>query len=147
MSNLLDEKVIIDKEFLDDVTTKNWQDIENIQSQINSLSNEDTKTAEFKRLLNNLLTSYYVFTGCVENLSVKFDQQPYEACPVITTIPDSKDDIEAEKEPITTITVNTEEVAPIEDILPEEDFEPFEYFVDFDEPVGEKLTDEDLYRI
>jgi hypothetical protein len=28
-----------------------------------------------------------------------------------------------------------------------EDFEPFEYFVDFDEPVGEKLTDEDLYQI
>lgn len=153
---MITEKIVVDTEFLNDIISKGWLDIENLQSQIASLSNDDAKTAELKKLLNNLLTSYYVFTGCVENLVSKdFSKVTTNNHNIIplevvidkqAEIPELDNKISVAHE--TTIEpIDIKMVSNIKDIatMPKDDFEPFEYFVDFDEPVGEKLTDEDLY--
>jgi hypothetical protein len=49
-------------------------------------------------------------------------------------------EIEITQEPLAT-TDNQKRSADVD----KADFEPFEYFVDFDEPCGEPLTDKDLY--
>jgi hypothetical protein len=62
------DKVTVDNDLLNDIITKTWHDIENIKSQIEMLDNTDAKTVEFKKLLNTLLTNYYIFVGCIENI-------------------------------------------------------------------------------
>ena len=139
MSIVLKDKLKIDKNFIDDLIAKSWQDSESIQNQIDSIEIDSAVAAKTVKLLKDLLTSYYVFTGCLENIENE-------------TI----DTIKAEPAPV---TVEAPKVIPKEpvkvsvskaDILPELDYEteaePFEYFVDFDEPTGEPLTDDDLYN-
>ena len=140
-------KIVIDKGYLNELINKNWQDIENLQRQINSLSDEDIKTVELKKLLNNLLTSYYVFTGCVENSLANFDNSVYSDIINQSTLnikSDAINEIETDAEDI--INPIDSNVNSYNNIASKDDFEPFEYFVDFDEPVGEKPTDEDIAK-
>jgi len=140
MGIVLKDKIKADKNFINDLITKSWQDSESIQNQIDSIEVDSAVAAKTVKLLKDLLTSYYVFTGCLENI----ENEP------IDTV------IKAEPAPVTgeAPKVIPEEpikvAAPKVDILPELDYEteaePFEYFVDFDEPTGEPLTDDDLYN-
>ena len=41
---------------------------------------------------------------------------------------------------------NIPEINILDEFESEATSEPFEYFVDFDEPIGEPLTDDDLYK-
>ena len=139
MSIVLKDKIKIDKNFIDDLIAKSWQDSESIQNQIDSIEVDSAVAAKTVKLLKDLLTSYYVFTGCLENIenetigTIKAEPAPatVEAPKVIP------------EEPVKV-------TAPKVDILPELEYEteaePFEYFVDFDEPTGEPLTDDDLYN-
>lgn len=138
MEYTLKDKIIVTKEFIEELAEKSWRDIEHIQSQLANLADtEDSK--KVRKLLNNLLTSYYVFVGGLENIdNIKYYQEP-----LIDTseepelmITDEPIIAEPEYEPI-------EIEAPLENEL--EVSEPFEYFVDFDDPIGEPLTDDDLY--
>ena len=137
------DKIIIDEGYLKELINKNWQDIENLQRQIDSLSDEDLKTTALKKFLNKLLTSYYVFTGCVENILADFDNNV------------SSDTINQNTLNISSSTIDTADIInPIDsninnysNTISEADFEPFEYFVDFDEPIGEKPTDEDILKL
>ena len=138
---MLIDKIIIDKTFLEDTINKSWHDIENLQSQIDSLSTEDIKTAELKKLLNNLLTSYYVFAGCAENMLTNFDNVSNVYTQDIIEDNEVVDEEVSEIEPSESLY----EEENIESLPENDDFEPFEYFVDFDDPVGEKITDADLY--
>ena len=61
----LKEKIQVNKEFLEALTAKGWQEVEYLQNQI---VNIDKENIEVIQLLNNLLTSYYIFIGGVENL-------------------------------------------------------------------------------
>lgn len=139
MGIVLKDKIKVDKNFINDLITKSWQDSESIQNQIDSIEVDSVVAAKTVKLLKDLLTSYYVFTGCLENIENE-----------------SIDIIKAEP---MAVTVEAPKVIPEEpvkvavpkvDILPELDYEteaePFEYFVDFDEPTGEPLTDDDLYN-
>ena len=138
MEYTLKDKITVTKEFIEELAEKSWHDIEHIQSQLANLADtEDSK--KVGKLLNNLLTSYYVFVGGLENM----DNISYEQEPLIDTseepelmITDEPVIAEPEYEPI-------EIEAPLENEL--EVSEPFEYFVDFDDPIGEPLTDDDLY--
>jgi len=137
MSIALKDKIKIDKNFIDDLIAKSWQDSESIQNQIDSIEVDSAVAAKTVKLLKDLLTSYYVFTGCLENIENEtIDTIKAEPAPVTVEAPKS-----IPEEPIKI-------VAPKVDILPELDYEaePFEYFVDFDEPTGEPLTDDDLYN-
>lgn len=146
MNIVLKDKIKVDKSFINDLITKSWQDSESIQSQIDSIEVDSDTAAKTVKLLKDLLTSYYVFTGCLENL----ENEP------INTIEPKPEVIVPEKltivpeEPIQQeMSANIMEV-PDTDILVEleddPESEPFEYFVDFDDPVGEPLTDDDLYN-
>lgn len=150
MDNRLVDKIVIDKGYLSELVAKTWHDIEGLQSQIASLNSEDSKTAEVKKLLNNLLTSYYVFTGCAENILTDFDSIIIDK-PVQSTASDemntSNNEIAIETDSDNFEVIAQNEYSELEVLPEDDDFEPFEYFVDFDEPVGEKITDEDLYNI
>ena len=139
MNIVLKDKVKIDNTYIKDLITKSWQDSESIQNQINSIEIDSTQAAKIVKLLKDLLTSYYVFTGCLENL--EFEHEP-ENSPGPEPI--------QQEEPVSISEVSTVEPVSVIDTLGEIDIEtvsePFEYFVDFDEPIGEPLTDDDLYN-
>ena len=135
MKYTLDEKITITKEFLDTLETQSWREIENLQAQIANIEVTNQNSAVIQ-LLKNLLTSYYVFVGGLENLNSETTSQAIDFSEIDATV---------EQEPEQINNIETTQPAGIEDYPTEQDFEPFEYFVDFDEPIGEPLSDEDLY--
>lgn len=142
MEYTLKDKIQITKEFLSDLEMKSWQEIENLQNQIANIETTP-ETVEVIKLLKNLLTSYYVFTGGLESLS---DVKTTYKIPETTV----KTEVEKEVIPIEpTIEIEATAEETFEPIFADEteqqDFEPFEYFVDFDEPEGDPISDEDLY--
>lgn len=149
MEYCLKDKIVVTKDFLNDLETKSWQEIEHLQNQIANIE-ANKESAPLLKLLNNLLTSYYVFTGGLENLGggsseVAFDNDEKDLTQATTaneTInePDDSDTVQAVEDTKFTTMLGTTAAKTA-------DFEPFEYFVDFDEPSGEALTDEDLYNL
>ena len=150
MNYELKDKIQITKEFLNDLEVKSWQEIEQLQAQIANieLSEDSTKVVQ---LLKNLLTSYYVFAGGLENLND--DIKVVKVASFTDKVCSDKELItaKAKEEPIT----NDSTLDEIDDFLDEPaktettddgSFKPFEYFVDFDEPTGEPLTDDDIYN-
>lgn len=137
MNIVLKDKIKIDNNFINDLIAKSWQESESIQNQINSIEVDSPQAAKVVKLLKDLLTGYYVFTGCLESL----DQEPIT---VIEPEPSSAE------EPISIPEEPTDEevsdIKAIEGLDNETISEPFEYFVDFDEPTGDPLTDDDLYN-
>jgi hypothetical protein len=153
----LKEKINATEDFLNELSAKGWQEIEYLQSQI---ANLDTGVVneKLRQLFKNLLTSYYVFTGEIENLLSEPTAIPTEEDSVLQTKQRTEAEIEVrvpEKVTAKTATLTTDSIADlaqdhifeIDNDTPQEqrDFEPFEYFVDFDEPSGEPISDEDLY--
>jgi hypothetical protein len=139
----LKNKVQVTKEFLSDLTTKGWQEIDHLQNQIANIEDENSYVIP---LLKNLLTSYYVFVGGLENL---------DDAPVNIKVAQFTDKVCADKELTTVATAepqvnlnNKEEPVELDSqaVTNPDLIEPFEYFVDFDEPTGEPLTDDDIYN-
>ena len=147
MEYTLKDKLTINKEFLADLETKGWQEIEHLQNQIANIETSQENT-QLIQLFKNLLTSYYIFVGGLENLGdnkqaiidkVCLDKEQTSA-PVEKAV--GNDDYRDEP----CEDDSFEQVfAEKQDSATEPDIEPFEYFVDFDEPIGEPLSDEDLY--
>ena len=143
MNYELKDKINITKELLSDLEMKSWQEIEYLQAQIANLA--DTVAGnKVRQLLKNLLTSYYVFAGGIENLTEQPINEPVEE---VTPV-ESELIIEPEIESEITISepVNYAEPVETEGYIDNEVSDPFEYFVDFDDPIGEPLTDKDLYN-
>lgn len=157
----LKDKIKVDKNFIDDLITKSWQDSESIQNQIDSIEVDSTIAAKTVKLLKDLLTSYYVFTGCLENI----ENEPIE---VVEPIKRADPKVIVTKKPAAILKEPVEVKMP-EYAIPADEInltapvtnfnsthndaiytdiasEPFEYFVDFEEPTGEPLTDDDLYN-
>jgi hypothetical protein len=135
MELILDDKLSATKEFVTELTEKGWQEIEHIQNQLANL--DDTAESQLvKKLLNSLLTSYYIFVGGLENFETTDIDTKLSSD--ISDLSDSSINIEkpdSSLTPIETVQVAETEIN-----------EPFEYFIDFDEPIGEPLTDKDLYN-
>jgi hypothetical protein len=150
MSYELKDKLAVTADFLSELEAKSWQEIENLQSQITNLA-EGSMNDGLRQLFKNLLMSYYIFAGGLTNL---IDGSKLVKTSNFTNKDEMSATINAEKE-INSAKDTLDELAEFEE-LPEEppkdeptendSFEPFEYFVDFDEPTGEPLTDEDLYN-
>lgn len=141
MEYTLKDKISITKDFLDDLTNKSWQEIEHLQNQIANIK-ASPENAEVIKLLKNLLTSYYVFAGGLENLT---DVETYEASEPAPERGSVEVDTEIETELPIENSANDSFNKDVS-MEPEEISEPFEYFVDFDEPIGAPLTDDDLYN-
>lgn len=140
MNIVLKDKIKVDKNFINDLITKSWEDSDCIQNQIDSIEIDSDAAATVVKLLKDLLTSYYILTGCLENL----ENKPIELVKPIRSIEPEvtvyEKPVVIPKEPIKVNEPNTALAVDTPKI------EPFEYFVDFDEPTGEPLTDEDLYN-
>lgn len=133
----LKEKIIVNKELLNDLENKGWQEIEILKNQIANMA-QIASNESLIMLLKNLLTSYYIFIGGLENIqelptSCAVEMQKSEAAPQQSI------DFDIDKNSVC-ISDDTGGAASAV-------FEPFEYFVDFDEPSGKPLSDEDLYSI
>jgi hypothetical protein len=145
MEYTLKDKLTITKDFLSDLEMKSWQEIENLQAQIANIE-ETEENLKVIQLLKNLLTSYYVFTGGLESLSDEKATTKVMNCPkqAETEIKVAKavkpevsyDDI-YEDDLFEPVAVEKQDAV--------DEIEPFEYFVDFDEPIGDPISDEDLY--
>ena len=139
MNYELKDKISATTELLNELEVKCWQEIDHLQAQITNLANGPVDE-KLRMLFKNLLTSYYVFTGGIETLLV-------EPEPIVQELPNT-----TVIEPILdTANGSTISELEIKDQIEDLDYEytdvsePFEYFVDFDEPVGDPLTDQDLY--
>lgn len=135
----LKEKIPVTSELLTELASKGWQEIEHLQAQLSNLDDNHS----VKQLLQNLITSYYVFIGGIENLqtgTTLITKAPIE--PEKKIIPEITDDFD-EPEPFDLASFYSKETVDTQ----ESDSEPFEYFVDFDEPVGEPISDEELYGV
>jgi hypothetical protein len=142
----LKDKIEVTEEFINDIISKNWQEAESIQQQITNIDTSTELGAEVVKLLKNMSTSYYVLIGCletlVENPNTKFElsEQSVDTPPTIEKEPELE---VATEYPNVTDELEVSHVTNLEANI---DFEPFEYFVDFDEPSGEPITDKDLYN-
>lgn len=138
----LKDKIQITKDFLESTTEKGWLEIEALQNQIENVEIASEEAETFVKLLHGLLTSYYVFVGGLENL-VEESITTYKSHQKKT------ETAEPTKVKNTLIKLQKCSIAQpastSEDKESSEAFEPFEYFVDFDEPSGKPLSDEDLY--
>ena len=139
------EKITATEDFLSELESKCWQEIEQLQAQIANLADGQTND-RLRQLLKNLLTSYYVFTGGIENLAVK----PINDT-VVSETDTAPEEVILNSEP--ELSINEPEAVVSEDSFSSleasdnyEIADPFEYFVDFDEPIGDPVTDEDLYN-
>jgi hypothetical protein len=143
MNYELKDKINVTNELLSELENKGWQEIEYLQSQIANLADGQTNS-KLAQLYKNLLTSYYVFVGGIEILAGEpINNSPADITtsePEIVKIEPTQNVEEVE---ITTIDEPTESDDYTSDTS--EVTEPFEYFVDFDDPIGEPLTDDDLY--
>ena len=144
MNYELKDKLSITNELLEELTKKGWQEIDYLQAQIDNLASGPAND-QLRQLLKSLLVSYYVFTGGIETLisePIDTKVEPIEKTTQESTfeiqVEDTSDIIDdVAKQDNITVVVN-EPAIDIDD--------SFEYFVDFDEPVGEPLTDDDLYN-
>lgn len=141
MANIvLKDKIKIDNNFINDLIAKSWQDSESIQNQIASIEIDSPQANKLVELLKNLLTSYYVFTGCLENIEREQINNITE--PAAAQI---EEPISILEEPTVENSTDNMDINILDEFDTETTSEPFEYFVEFDEPTGEPLTDDDLY--
>lgn len=142
MNYTLKEKITVTEDFINELISKSWQETETIQQQIANIDTSTRLGAEVAKLLKNTCTTYYVLIGCLEALLENPEVIDSEAVeqPVVQNNAESEaieDELAAEYTPYKG-TSNAQ-------IITTDNFEPFEYFVDFDEPSGEPLSDKDLY--
>jgi hypothetical protein len=142
MNYNLKDKLEVTEELLNDLITKSWQEAEALQQQAANIDTSTQLGVEVVRLLKNTCTNYYVLIGCLEALaenteihSTSVDAEPETVQD--TAVQELYDDQEKiEPGPGEVSVPGAENI---------NDFEPFEYFVDFDEPSGEPISDKDLY--
>lgn len=141
MEYSLKDKIVVSEEFLNELIAKNWQETEAIQQQIANIDTSTQLGAEVVRLLKNTCTNYYVLIGCLESLAEGDIPQREPAAQNEHTDRSVEPEIETPQEPL---AIAKDQELPAK--ADRADFEPFEYFVDFDEPCSERLTDKDLYK-
>lgn len=133
----LKDKIQVTNAFVKDLCDKSWQEVEHLQNQLVNLE-ESEEGKKVSKLIKNLLTGYYVFIGSLENIDNIDILEPETPIKIEPEQPEEIPIKEPELQDIDCL-----QVVPTID---NEVSEPFEYFVDFDEPVGEPLTDKDLYN-
>ena len=80
MDYKLKDKLTASKDFLTELVDKSWLEIEHLQAQIANIDNTEENT-KLIQLFKNLLTSYYVFIGGLENLnSEELKYEPLKIC-------------------------------------------------------------------
>lgn len=133
----LKDKIQVTEDFLNELITKYWQEAELIQQQINNIDISTALGAKVVKLLKNACTNCYVTIGCLEALAE--NRAEVEDVIEISSAATAEPELHYEQSLEPTAAVVEQ---PAKEII---DYEPFEYFVDFDEPSGDPLSDKDLY--
>ena len=141
MSYSLKDKIEITPDFVAELVAKSWQEVEHLQQQVANIDTESYLGMETTKLLKNLCTSYYVLIGCLENL---VENPP---AGIVAATAESPTEIPVKAEVTNNNAQRLDDIELADEVEAQQNtnFEPFEYFVDFDEPVGEPLSDEELY--
>lgn len=160
-------------EFITTFVSDCWTKIGDLRSQLDGIKEVFTNTEGIEPILSDLIDTYLVCVGRAETLlyADKIIEEPLEfdlhdtntteientvAAPVVTAEPAEQANIEPNMEiiskPAAKMTSNEVDFDSFEpdqffniDKPKNTKFEEFEYFTDFEEPVGDKLTDSDLY--
>jgi hypothetical protein len=144
MEYALKDKLSITKDFLKDLEEKSWLEIEHLQNQITNIE-DNAENKALIQLLKNLLTGYYIFVGGLENLDSNITTNK-----AIDAVLPGKEDtpkvVDTTDDDYLADLVFDEPVIEKSEPVINDYSEPFEYFVDFDEPIGDPLTDDDLYN-
>lgn len=163
---ILKENKIMQEElpitFITSFVSRGWEEVGMLKEQIKALKSEFKNIDKIEEILQGLIDAYLINIG---QLELFLHDNDYVEVPNIEEQEKQEEQEEEsevlEKEDIEDDEIETDEiedVIKIENDKPEEieapiimhqapkDFEAFEYFVDFDEPSGDALTDEDLYN-
>lgn len=140
MDYSLKDKIKVTEEFLAELIAKSWQEAEALQQQASNIDTSTVIGAEVAKVLQSTGASYYVLAGCLENIADRLDDYMLNMADDTTSIDNT------EKKPKLPES-ETAQNESINAILTDKtnSFEPFEYFVDFDEPLGDPISDQDLY--
>lgn len=144
--------------FITSFVSRGWEEVGMLKEQIKALKTEFKNVDKIEEILQGLIDAYLINIG---QLELFLQENDYVEVPEVEETETeesekSEEEVEAEEEP---------EVKVIKVEVPEEeekdeenetgrvvmqpapkDFEAFEYFVDFDEPSGDPLTDDDIYN-
>ena len=145
--------------FITSFVSRGWEEVGMLKEQIKALKTEFKNIDKIEEILQGLIDAYLINIG---QLELFLHENDYVEVPNV----DETEEIESKKEEEEEISeeeviedkkVEDEVEAVADDEIEEtdspivmqqapKDFEAFEYFVDFDEPSGDALTDDDLYN-
>lgn len=136
--------------FITSFVSRGWEEVGMLKEQIKALKDEfgGKSIEKVEEIFQGLIDAYLINIG---QLELFLQENNYVEVPDVEEIKveepeeeketeDTKDEEEIEE------VIETEEETEVEETETPRDFEAFEYFVDFDEPEGEALTDKDLYN-
>ena len=144
--------------FITSFVSRGWEEVGMLKEQIKALKEEFSgkNIAKIEEILQGLIDAYLINIG---QLELFLHENDYVEVPEIEEEKEEKVEEPTEENEIEDeVEVAAEEEVEVEDEIEAEvepqnvvrqtpgDFEAFEYFVDFDEPEGDPLTDDDLYR-
>ena len=139
--------------FLTSLISEGWDRVGTIKEQILTIQNEFKGYERVITALQGLMDSYLVCIGQIEAVlddesgiaSADTDDDFENAAAPIVKVVDKEDRADALTSKVAGADSQVAKDAPLVRVRTTEPAEQFEYFVDFDEPVGSPLTDEDIY--
>ena len=135
--------------FITSFVSRGWEEVGMLKEQIKALKEEfgGKGIEKIEEIFQGLIDAYLINIG---QLELFLHENDYVEVPEIEEekVEEPAEEDEAEEEFETEDEIEAEvEVEPQRVVRQTPgDFEAFEYFVDFDEPEGEALTDDDLYN-
>lgn len=138
--------------FITSFVSRSWEEVGMLKEQIKALKEEfgGKGIEKIEEIFQGLIDAYLINIGQLELFLHENDyvevpeieeekvEEPTEE--EIEEVEEAEEEVEIEDE----VEVEVEHQKVVKNVPA--DFEAFEYFVDFDEPEGEALTDDDLYR-
>lgn len=133
--------------FITSFVSRGWEEVGMLKEQIKALKEEfgGKGIEKIEEIFQGLIDAYLINIG---QLELFLHENDYVEVPEIeeekVEEPVEEEETEEEVEIKDEVEVEVEPQKIVKNVPA--DFEAFEYFVDFDEPEGEALTDDDLYN-
>lgn len=133
--------------FITSFVSRGWEEVGMLKEQIKALKEEfgGKGIEKIEEIFQGLIDAYLINIG---QLELFLHENDYVEVPEIeeekVEEPVEEEETEEEVEIDDEVEVEVEPQKIVKNVPA--DFEAFEYFVDFDEPEGKALTDEDLYN-
>lgn len=161
------EKENLPVTFLTSFVSKGWDEVGILRDEVKAIKETYKGTTKIEKILNDLIDSYLIAIGQIEEHLEKKEYLDYLRDGLlkesvkedinINNLKLDEIDINPEKESLPEPEIPTVKKIEVNEPRPTHivdekkempkalNMDDIEYFVDFDEPVGEKITDADLY--